>query len=148
MSPRSQLAVSGGLGVAGAVLLTGGALFLLQRPSFQPLIGGLAIWGLLAFLLFFSLVEIPMMIWGMRRMAGSRVGRRLANLTAAAFTFFAAVYAFPFLVLTGRSGVGLALAGLCLVRWAGAVWLAPGRQMRAQEQGSSGAKKPGSRWDN
>jgi hypothetical protein len=46
-------------------------------------------------------------------------------LTNAAFTFFGAVYAAPFLLLTGQVEVSLALAGLCLVRLAGALWLGP-----------------------
>lgn len=127
------MALSGGLGVIGGALLTGGALFLL--PDMRPvaLIGGLAMWALLAFLLFFSLVEIPLMIYAMRRMVNSPSGRRLATLTTAVFTFFAAVYALPFLLLTGRAGVGLALAALSLVRWAGAIWLVPGGQVGAEE---------------
>jgi hypothetical protein len=116
----------------------GGALFLLQSLNWDALIGGLGAWALLAFLLFFSLVEIPLMIWGMRRMVGSPSGRRLAGLTTAAFTFFAAVYALPFLLLTGRAGVSLALAGLGLVRWAGAVWLVPGGHTGGEGQGSGG----------
>ena len=138
MRLRSQLALSGGLGVTGGAFLTGGALFLLQGMNREALIGGLGVWVLLAFLLFFSLVEIPVMIWGMRRMVGSLSGRRLASVTMVAFTFFAAVYALPFLLLTGRAGVGLALAALGLVRWAGAVWLAPGGQVGAGEPGSGG----------
>jgi hypothetical protein len=138
MRLRSQLALSGGLGVTGGALLMGGALFLLRGLNGEALIDGLGAWALLAFLLFFSLVEIPLMIWGMRRMVGSPSGRRLASLTTAAFTFFAAVYALPYLLLTGRAGVGLALAALSLVRWAGAVWLVPGGQMGAREPGSGG----------
>jgi len=57
---------------------------------------------LLAFVLTFSLGEIPLMVFGMRQMVISTSGRRLAVLTNTAFTLFAAVYAVPFLLLTGR----------------------------------------------
>jgi hypothetical protein len=126
MRLRSQLALSGGVGVAGGAALMGGALFLLQRVSLRPLVSGLGTWVLLSFLLFFSLVEIPMMILAMRHMMGSLSSRRLVNVTNAAFTFFAAVYAAPYLLLTGRVVMGIGLAGLSLVRFAGALWFIPG----------------------
>jgi hypothetical protein len=121
MTPRRRVALSGLVGVAGGATLTAGAVFLLRRTGLTPPISGLWTWALLAFLLFFSLAEIPVMIFGMRRMASSPSGMRLAVLINAAFTFFAAVYALPFLLLTGRIGVGVALAGLGLVRLAGAL---------------------------
>lgn len=134
MRLRSRLALSGGLGVIGGALLTGGALFLLSRTSYRPLIDGLGAWALLAFLLLFSLAEIPLMILAMRQMVGSASGQRLASLITVAFTVFAAVYALPWLLLTRRAGVGVALAGLSLVRWAGALWLVPGGAYPASGQ--------------
>jgi hypothetical protein len=125
MGLRSRLALSGGLGVAGGAVLTGGALFLWWHVVQEPLVAGWGTWLLLTFLLVFSLAEIPIMIIGMRHMLGSPSGRRLAILTNAAFTFFAAVYAAPFLLLTGRTGIGMALAGLSLVRLAGSLWVVP-----------------------
>lgn len=122
---RSQLAVSGALGVIGGAALMGGALFLLQRTGLKPLVGGWATWLLLAFLLLFSLAEIPTMICGMRYLSDSVSGKRLVIPINAAFTFFAAVYALPFLLLTGRAGIGLALAALSLVRYAGGLWFVP-----------------------
>jgi hypothetical protein len=126
MRLRSKLALSGGLGVAGGAVLMGGALFLSQGAILKPLTSGLGTWALLAFLLFFSLAEIPMMIFAMRHMMGSLSSRRLVNVTNAAFTFFAAVYAAPYLLLTGRVVIGIGLAGLSLVRFAGALWFVPG----------------------
>lgn len=124
---RSQLALSGGLGVVGGAALMGGAFFLWQRMGLiSPLVTGWATWLLLGFLLTFSLAEIPVMIFGMRQMGSSASGGRLAVVTNAAFTFFAAVYAVPFLLLTGRVGIGVALAALSLVRFAGALWFVPG----------------------
>jgi len=113
------------LGVVGGAALVGGALFLWQCLGLQPLVIGWATWLLLGFLLVFSLAEIPLMIFGMRHVARSASGKRLTALVNAAFTFFAAVYAVPFLLLTGRTGIGLALAALGLARFAGALWFVP-----------------------
>jgi hypothetical protein len=123
MKLRSQLALSGLVGVLGGVLLTVGILWLQRRIGLPPLVTGLWTWALLAVLLLFSLAEIPLMIFGMRHMIGSPSGTRLAVLTNGVFTFFAAVYATPFLLLTHRRVVGLMLAGLCLVRYVGALLL-------------------------
>jgi hypothetical protein len=106
----------------------GGALFFSRGGSMAPLASGLATWLLLFFLLFFSLAEMPVMIVGMRHMVRSSGGRRLALLTNAAFTFFAAVYAVPFLLLTGRIAISLALAGLSLIRLAGALLFVAGQE--------------------
>jgi hypothetical protein len=122
---RSQLAVSGALGVIGGAALIGGALFLLQRTGLEPLVTGWTTRVLLAFILVFSLAEVPTMICGMRYLAGSVSGKRLVVMINAAFTFFAAVYALPFLLLTGRVGVSIALVALSLVRFAGGMWFVP-----------------------
>jgi hypothetical protein len=122
---RSQLALSGALGVVAASALMGGGLFLWHRIDLKPLVSGRLLWLLLGFLLFFSVAEIPVMIFGMRHMGSSDSEKRLVALVNLVFTFFAAVYAFPFLLLTGRVGIGLALAALSLVRFAGALWFVP-----------------------
>ncbi|GAB4548900.1 MAG: hypothetical protein Kow0063_43790 [Anaerolineae bacterium] len=119
------MALSGGLGLVGGAVLTGVALFLWQQIIQNPLLTRGWVWLLLAFLLGFSLAEIPIMVIGMRHMLGSSAGVRLAILTNAAFTLFAAVYAAPFLLLTGRVAIALALAGLGLVRLAVSLWFVP-----------------------
>ena len=123
MTLRSRLALSGLAGIVGGAALMGGALFVLQRSGLPPLVTGRGTLALLGFVLFFSLGEIPLMIFALRRLASSAGGARPAVFTSAAFTFFGAVYAAPFLLLTGQVDVSLALAGLCLVRLAGALWL-------------------------
>jgi hypothetical protein len=122
MTLRSQLALSGLAGIVGGAALMGGALFVSQRSGLTPLVTGRGTLALLGFVLFFSLGEIPMMLFALRRLAASAGGARPAILTNAAFTFFGAVYAAPFLLLTGQIEVSLALASLCLVRLAGAAW--------------------------
>ncbi len=111
--------------MVAAAALMGGGLFLWHRIGLKPLVTGWLTWLLLGFLLVFSLAEIPVMIFGMRHMGDSDSGKRLAALVNVAFTFFAAVYAIPFLLLTGRVGIGLALAALSLFRFAGALWFVP-----------------------
>jgi hypothetical protein len=124
MTLRSRLALSGLAGIAGGAALMGGALFVWQRSGLTPLITGQrGMLALLGFVLFFSLGEVPLMIYALRRLTASAAGVRPALATNAAFTFFSAVYAAPFLLLTGQVAVSLALAGLCLVRLAGALWL-------------------------
>ena len=124
MTLRSRLALSGLAGIAGGAALMGGAFFVLRRSGLTPLITGRGgMLALLGFVLLFSLGEIPLMIYALRRLTASAGGTRPALVTNAAFTFFSAVYAAPFLLLTGQVEVSLALAGLCLVRLAGALWL-------------------------
>ena len=124
MTLRSRLALSGLVGIAGGAALMGGALFVFQRSGLAPLVTGRgAMLALLGFVLFFSLGEIPLMIYALRRLTASAAGVRPALVTNAAFTFFSAVYAAPFLLLTGQVEISLALAGLCLVRLAGALLL-------------------------
>ena len=144
MTLRSQLAISGGVGMVGGAVLMGGALFLLRRTDLAPLVSGLGIWVLLVFLLVFSVAEIPMMITGMRHMVGAASGAWLVTLTNVAFTFFAAMYAAPFLLLTGWVSVGFALASLSLVRFGGALWFVPGGRPRepGPQPSTSGESQP------
>jgi hypothetical protein len=142
MSLRSRLALSGGVGVLGGAALTGGALFLLRDLRPAPLVSGVGIWLLLLFLLFFSLAEIPLMIFGMRHMVKDASAGGLVVVTNAAFTLFAAIYALPVLLLTTRVAMGLALAGLSLVRFAGALLFVPGAQPKAVAPGATGSHGP------
>jgi ABC-type glycerol-3-phosphate transport system permease component len=67
----------------------------------------------------FSVAEIPMMIFAMRRLAIEREENRGVVLGLnALYVFFAAVYGVPVLLLTGSVGWGLTLCGLGLVRFA------------------------------
>jgi|YNPNPStandDraft_1061719.scaffolds.fasta_scaffold10662_6 hypothetical protein len=113
-------------GVTAAVLLTGAAVYFTASGIVPRLVHpGLASWLLLSFVLVFSLGELPPMILALRRMVGSasdRTGSILVMLTTAAFVFFAAFYAAPFIVLTGQIAAGIALAALCLLRLL-CVWL-------------------------
>lgn len=78
-------------------------------------------WSLFGFLASISLAEIPLMIYGMRKMLGdpSSAGRvrPLVAATHSVFVFFAAVYAAPQFLLTGSLALGLLLSTLGLLRW-------------------------------
>jgi hypothetical protein len=127
---RNSLLISGLIGLTGALLLTATAVIamlqgwipvLLTRPPF--------VWGLFLFLLVFAVLEIPLMIFGMQKMADSPNAKYLVLLTNTAFTFFAAVYALPFILLTGGSwltlGAGIAMAALTIIRFISAMVYLP-----------------------
>ena len=66
----------------------------------------------------FSIAEIPMMIFAMRRLSTERTdNRRVVAGLNALYVFFAAVYGVPVTLLTGSVGWGLALCALSLVRF-------------------------------
>jgi hypothetical protein len=67
----------------------------------------------------FSLAEVPMMVFAMRRLLVEPRGNyRFVLGLNALFVFFAAVYGTPVLLLTGSLSWGLALCGLGIVRLA------------------------------
>ena len=72
-------------------------------------------------------MEIPIMIFGMRRIATSAnpKAKYVALLTNTGYTFFAAVYATPFILLTGYLWSGVAMASLSLARFISAVIFLP-----------------------
>jgi hypothetical protein len=120
------------IGLVGAVILTALCLFivtqawaptLIVQPSYR--------WALFAFLAFFSIVEIPVMVVGIRRIAASvnPKAKYVALLTSAGYVFFGAVYAVPFILLTGRVGLGTALAALSLIRFITAIFFLPSTQV-------------------
>ncbi len=121
---RSGLIFSGLLGLAGAILLTAACVAVMVAGLIPALLNRpLLVWGLFLFLLTLSVLEIPLMVFTMRRMAtsGNPRAETVVLLTNMAYTFFAAVYAAPFILLTGATqlelGAGIALASLSLVRF-------------------------------
>ena len=89
-------------------MISGYIPVIVSRPLF--------VWGLFLFLLFFSVVEIPVMIVGIGRIAGSAnpKAKYVALFTTTGYTFFAAVYAAPFILLTGQSTLTLISAVMFL----------------------------------
>lgn len=120
---RGSILSSGLPGLAGAILLTAACVAVMASGLIPALLSGpLLVWGLFLFLFTLSVLEIPLMIFSMRRMVASPNPRAgvLVWLTNMAYTFFAAVYAAPFILLAGASqlelGAGIGLAALSLVR--------------------------------
>jgi LPXTG-motif cell wall-anchored protein len=128
MTQRNNLVLAGFIGLLSGVTLTTGAVWVVSRPGFPILVTGrTGILGLLVFVLFFSLVEIPLMLYALRHMASNQSAGLVTLAVVALFVFFAAFYAAPFTLLTGQKMVGILLAGLCLVRLACVFIFLPGR---------------------
>ena len=66
--------------------------------------------------LLFSLAELPVMVVAIRRLMAAAGCDWIVALTNGAFVFFAAFYAAAYTLLTGDVPIGVALAGLSLVR--------------------------------
>jgi hypothetical protein len=117
---RNSVVICGIIGLAGAVLLTAACLVVMNQGWLPALLTGFTlVWGLFLFLAAFSVAEIPLMLLAMRRMAASPHPRTkyVVLLTVVGYTFFAAAYAAPFILLTGYLWTGAALAGLSLARF-------------------------------
>jgi hypothetical protein len=120
---RRNLLLSGLAGLLSSGLLTVVAVWLITANIIQILLPYPAVALLLA-LVFggFSVAEIPMMIFVMRRLIVERRGNdRIVLGLNALFVFFAAVYGAPVLLLTGSLGWGLALCGLAIIRLLGSL---------------------------
>jgi hypothetical protein len=129
---RSNVITTGLVGVVGAIFLTAICLFLVSAEWITP---PLSRWDyvlmLFLFLLFFSVLEIPMMVFSLRRMLASvnPKAKYVVMFTNAAYTFFAAVYAAPFILLAGDTTpkliIGVGLSALSLVRFISTVVFLP-----------------------
>lgn len=66
----------------------------------------------------FSIAEIPVMIFAMRRLSAEHTdNRRVVAGLNTLYVFFAAVYGAPAILVTGSVGWGLALCALSVVRF-------------------------------
>ncbi len=118
---RRDLVVSGliGLFVAAGIYFGAGAVSARIPVLIQ---GGAGAVIVFAILLLISLVEMPMMLFGLRQMARSQTTPgALVIGTFMVFVIFASVYASIFVVLTNEFAWGLVLAALCLARFASGV---------------------------
>lgn len=127
---RSSIILTSLMGLTGAVLVTALCIFVIWWNLIPLLVTDtFYAWGLLLFLLFFSLAEIPVMIIGIRRINASAnpKARYVALLVNAGYVLFAAVYAAPFILLTGWLGTGTTLAALSIVRFASSLVYLPNK---------------------
>jgi hypothetical protein len=112
---RNNLLLTGVAGLVLGLIVTALSLFVMISGWLPALVSRpLYIWGIFLFLLFFSLAEIPVMIFGMRKMIASinPKAKYVVLLTNAGYTFFASVYALPFILLAGQSVLELAAGAL------------------------------------
>ncbi|RME74367.1 MAG: hypothetical protein D6784_10075 [Chloroflexi bacterium] len=131
MVNRTELALSGLVGLAAAGLATGLTILIVRQPWMpQVITRPVWVWTLFLMLGGISAAEIPVMVYGMRRMAArpGRSVRYLLWLTNGFYVFFAAVYAAPYILLTSRPGTGAVLAGLSLIRFISSLLFLPGAQ--------------------
>lgn len=115
---RRNLLLAGIGGLLASVLLAAAASWAVTSETLiPPLPYRLVSWLLVVILGAFSLAEIPMMVFAMRRLSAERTSNlhMVAGLNAL-YVFFAAVYGAPVSLLTGSVGWGLALSALSVVR--------------------------------
>jgi hypothetical protein len=120
---KSDLALSGllGLVIAGFIFVAASGISanlpgLIQDAMIEAMV--------FAFLLFIAVVEMPLMVIGMRQLVHSASTPRAIVLgTNAGYVAFASVYAAAFLLITRESAWALLLAALTLLRFASGVFV-------------------------
>jgi hypothetical protein len=125
---RANVVLTGLVGLIGAVGLTALCLFIMAQSWLPRLVSrSVFVWGIFLFLAFFSIIEIPLMLYAIRRIASGAnpKARYIALPTNVGYVFFAAVYAAPFILLTGEVWFGVALAMLSLARLIAAIIFLP-----------------------
>ena len=115
--------ISGTVGLlAGAVVYWGAGAVAQRIPILVQ--GGVGAAIVFVTLLLISLIEIPMMLFGLRYLVRSQITPRALVIGAfTVFVMFASVYALVFVLLTGEFTWGLVLAALCLLRFTGGALL-------------------------
>ena len=113
---KLDVAIAGAVGV----LLGSGIYYVASTASTQvpTLIGhpvGVAIFGLI--LLAIAIAEIPIMTFGLKKIAASTTPRPFLLGTHLIFVTFASVYAAIFVLFTGQIGWGLIIAAGLVVRF-------------------------------
>jgi hypothetical protein len=137
---RSNIIVTGLIGVMGAIFLTILCLFVVTAGWLNPPLSRREyVLALFLFLLIFSVLEIPVMVFALQRMVASvnPKAKYVAMVTNVAYTFFAAVYAAPFILLAGQTTaklvIGVGLSALCLIRFISTVVFLPdAKQIQSQ----------------
>jgi hypothetical protein len=118
---RGNLVASGLLGLAGCATLTALAAYAIASGAWPGWGWGWAAWIAYFFLLTIALIEIPMMIIALRRMAAEGAGRLLSAVNAV-YVFFPAVYGLPLILATGTLPAGLSICALSPLRLVAALF--------------------------
>lgn len=122
---RKDMRIPAPLLFSGIIGLGGNFAFFLSASLFQTHFVPVLLHGWMALLAFlfcltFSLAEIPMMIFALRKLAGGSQGASQQHalvLTNVFYVLFAAVYAGIYVLLTGEVVVGGGLSALGIVRF-------------------------------
>ena len=133
---RLSLLLSGLAGLLAGGLLSAVCVWLVSSGTI-PVLAPFPVVTLILVLVLgaFSLAEIPMMVFLMRRLAIERPANRgfVLGLNAL-YVSFASIYGAPVLLLTGNLGWGLALCSLGIVRLVASTFWVP---QRSEEQEGS-----------
>ncbi len=115
---RRNLWLTGLGGLLACALLAAVSVGLVQSGAIRPLLPYPTVAALTALTLgLFSLAEIPMMVFAMRRLLIERADNQAAVLGLnLIYVAFAGVYGAPVILLTGAVGWGTALCALGIVR--------------------------------
>lgn len=117
---RLNLCLSGMGGLVACFLLAGLSAWLIRGHVIRPLLPHPLV-TLLCVLVFgaFSLAEVPLMLFTLRRLTAEQRGSlRVVYGLNGLYISFAAVYGAPVLLLTGNLAAGLCLCGLGTLRFA------------------------------
>lgn len=143
---QHNILITGAIGLLGAVVLTVGCVGVMGMgwvtPRFeQPLFVVL----FFAFLGAFSVAEIPVMIFGIHKMAqsSSQAARYVAIAANLSYPLFGAVYAAPLILLTGYVWLGVGLSSLSMVRFITAIIFLPRLARSAASAKEAGNKQDG-----
>ena len=115
---QRDMLFSGLIGLAACAAVGVAATWLVASGIVPVLLPFPAVTFLLVLILgAFSLAEIPVMVFAMRRLVVERSGNKRAVIGLnALYVWFASVYAIPVLLLSGSLAWGLLLCGLGIVR--------------------------------
>lgn len=132
---RTNVLVSSGMGLI--VCLVGTTLALLARPWLPPWPAWLNLplmaWGIFLFLIAFALLEIPVMVYGLRKIAAGNSPRSptITLVGNGIYVAFPLIYALPNLLLTNASLIwlGIVISATSFLRFASSIIFLPSVQI-------------------
>lgn len=112
---RKRLVISGLVGLGGWLAVVLPTAYAVGAGMWPGLGWGWAAWLAYTFLAVVALVEMPIMVVGLRRMAAEGSGRLLVVVNAT-YVFFPAVYGLSLVLATGTLPAGLSICALSPLR--------------------------------
>jgi hypothetical protein len=129
---RTKVIVSSGLGLGLCLLVTACAILIhhLLLPLLPPLLRlPFIAWGVFLFFLALALLEIPLMIYGLRKVSEGKSDKAamMTLLGNGVFVSFPVVYSLPNLLLTNTALIwlGVLIAATSLLRFTGSILFLP-----------------------